>query len=60
MKNGISRHGGGIFQLMMQLKKKGDCGRSGNMVVARKITFELRKWLNKGSLQQRKKLKKKR
>ena len=39
MENGVSRHGGGIVQLMMQRKEKGDCGRSGKMVVARKIMF---------------------
>ena len=39
MENGVSGHGGGIAQLKMQLKKKGDCGRSGKTVVARKATF---------------------
>ena len=36
MENGISRHSGGIVQLMMQWKKKWDCGRSAKMVVPRK------------------------
>ena len=35
----MSGHGGRIAQLTMQLKKKGDCGRSGKTVVARKATF---------------------
>ena len=39
MENGMSGHGGRIAQLTMQLKKKGDCGRSGKTVVARKATF---------------------
>ena len=59
MENGVSRHGGGIVQLMMQRNEKGDCGRSGKMVVARKIMFQVRKWINDGCFQQRKKLKKK-
>ena len=34
--NGTSKHGVGIVQLMMQWKIKGDCDRSGQMVVERK------------------------
>ena len=38
MESGVHKHGSGIVQLMMQWKK-GDHGRSGKMVVAKKTTF---------------------
>ena len=39
MENGVSRYGGGIVQLMMQWKKKGDFRRSGKVVAAMKTMF---------------------
>ena len=41
MENGVSRHGGGIVQLMVNdtVNEKADSGRSGKMVAARNTMF---------------------
>ena len=43
MVNGLRRPGGGKVQLIMNLKDKGDCGRSEN-IKKRKLHFSKERW----------------